>query len=110
MRLCIMEVEYERLRDMTTEILYKVASARAGGKSVIRFDIKNEDEQKGICVLNTLARILRGMKKRFAIQFFVTKEGFLRSSTEAQYILNVFPEVADALPADKNAKYIFVKI
>ncbi len=96
---------------MMTEIFFKVASARASGFSVVRFDIKKcDDEQAELRALKFLARILRGMKKRGAVQFFVMKDGFLRSSTEAQYILNVYPEVADAIPEDEGTKYIFVKI
>ncbi len=106
-----MKTEYTRLKDMTTEIFFKVASARASGFSVVRFDInKNEDEKTELRALNFLARILRGMKKRGAVQFFVMKEGFLHSTTEAQYILNVYPEVGEAIPEDKDLKYIFVKI
>ncbi len=106
-----MEIEYEKLRDMTTEVFYKIASARANNCSVVRLDISKKDsEQTSTRCLNFLARILRGMKKRSAIQFFVTKEGFARSSTEAQFILNVFPEVKDAIPDAESEQYIFVKI
>lgn len=110
MKLCIYEIEYERLRDMTTEVFFKVASARASGFSVIRFDIKNQNEAVKIKTVNFLTRILRGMKKRSAVQFFVTEEGFARSSTEAQYLLNVFPEVEAALDVPSEQKTVFVRI
>lgn len=110
MRLCILEIEYEHLRDMTTEVFFKVASARASGFSVIRFDITNPNETVKIKSVNFLTRILRGMKKRGAVQFFVTEDGFSRSSTEAQYLFNVFPEVEAALDVPPERKFVFVRI
>ena len=111
MRLCIIEIEYEKLKDMTTEVFFKIASARASGFSVARVDIKKKENDKlAPRKLNFLARILRGMKKRGAIQFFVMPEAFERSATEAQYLSNVFPEVVDAIPSGEDDKYIFVRI
>lgn len=111
MRLSNIEIEYDRLRDMTTEVFFKVASARASGISVVRFDIK-EKGNEGLenKALNFLMKILKGMRRRSAIQFFVTKDGFLKSSTEAQYVLNVFPEVGDDIPQDEGAKFVFVRL
>lgn len=109
MRLCTEIIEYKKLKDITTEVLFKVASARASNVSVIRFDIKKSDRESER-VYSFLSRVLRGMKKRGSIQFFVTKEGFSRSATEAQYILNVFPEVSESIPNDAECDFIFVRI
>ncbi|MBR2465665.1 MAG: hypothetical protein IKB38_01880 [Clostridia bacterium] len=110
MRLCSEIIEYEKLKDINTEVLFKVASARAAGISVVRFDIKSEDRQRAGRICGFLSRVLRSMKKRGAIQFFVTKDGLARSTTEAQYILNVFPEVAASIPTDDGCEFIFVRI
>ncbi len=110
MRLCTEVIEYEKLKDMTTEVLFKVANARAADMSVIRFDIKSAEQQKTGRICGFLSRILRSMKKRGAIQFFVTKDGLARSTTEAQYILNVFPEVSASIPTDADCEFVFVRI
>ncbi len=109
MRLTIKQLKYGKLKEMNTEVLFELASARAGGFSVVRLDVPPaEDDKIKERELSFLARILRAMKKRSAIQFFVTEEGLSRSTTEAKYLLNVFPEVEDAIPEGDG--YIFVKL
>lgn len=110
MSIYIKNIKYEKPIQMNTEVLFEIASARAGQFKVIRFDIDLDTENPARTQkrLNTLARILRGVKKRNAIQFFVTKEGFEKSTTESKYLLNVHSEVEDCIPTDRG--YIFVKI
>ena len=105
MKLCTVKLKYEKLRDMTTEVFFEVAGARACGYSVIRFDTP---EGAGERAVSTLARILRGMKRRGAVQFFVGKDGFEKQSTEARFLLNVCPECEEASGVACN--YLFVKI
>ena len=106
MNFCTEKIEYDKLKDVTTEILFKVASARAAGNNVIRFDI----DSKSAKPLNALVRVLRGMKKRGAIQLFITQDGFKSGSTEAQYILNVHPELSCELPTFDDGAFVVVKL
>lgn len=104
-------IKYEKLRDLTTEVLFHVADARVSGFPAIRFDVSLENGKYGAeRTVKYLARILRGMKKRGAIQFFVTEEGFSRSSTEAKYLLNVLPETEHDLPDAEKFSFVFVKL
>ena len=109
MRLITKQLNYSKLSEMKTEVLFEVASARAAGYAVVRFDVPRDDEPK--CIersLAFLARILRAMKKRGAIQFFVTEDGFMRSTTEARFLLNMYPEVEEATSGSEAS--IFVKL
>ena len=104
-------IKYEKLKDLTTEVLFHVADARASGFLALRFDISLAlGKDKAERTVKYIARILRGMKKRGAIQFFVTEEGFLRSSTEAKYLLNVMPQIEHDLPESKDYSFVFVKL
>ncbi len=86
-------LKYERLKDLTTEVLFHVASARARGFTIIKFDIPpKEDERLTERIIKFITRILRGMKKRADVQFFVTQDGYMHSTTEASLLLNIYPE------------------
>lgn len=103
MKLCIKKLKYSRLSDMRTEVLYETASARAAGYAVIRFDLPDEEKS-----LANLKRVLRSMKKRGAVDFFIEREGFSEISTEARFLTNVCPECESA--AKSEAEFVFVKI
>ena len=110
MSIYIKTIKYEKLSQMNREGLFEIATARAGGFKVARFDIDIDKEipERTQKLLKTLARILRGAKKRSAIQFFVTEDGFLNSTTESNYLLNVYPEIEEHIPTDRG--FIFVKL
>ena len=55
-------------------------------------------------------RVLKEMKSRGAVQFFATGESFEKSTTEAKFLVNKYPEISYDTPENPEAGYIFVKI
>ena len=50
------------------------------------------------------------MKARNAVQFFATKESFEKSTTEAKFLTNKYPEISYDSPENADVGYIYVKI
>ena len=109
MSLYIKQLKYTKPAQMNTEVLFEIAGARAEGCPLIRLDLPfSEEGEEAEKSLRTLVRILKGMKKRGAVQFFIGKDDVLRSTTEARYLMNVFPEAENEIPTESN--YVFVKL
>ena len=88
-----------------TEIMFSVASARAQGMEILKIDFSAND---GDGVASTVAKQLRALKKEGRIQLFVSTDAIHGSSTEAQYLVNKYPNIADILKEEEKA--IIVKI
>lgn len=110
MSIYVKKIKYEKLKHINTEVLFELATARAGKFNIVRFDVeKSGEEPKNTQkTLSNLERILKSAKKRSAIQFFVTEDGVKESTTEAKYLFNVYPEAEESIPTDVS--FIFVKL
>ena len=109
MSLYIKQLKYTKSAQMNTEVLFEIAGARADGCSVVRLDLPFSEE----CGVSekaslTLKRIIRSIKKRGTVQFFVSKDDILHSTTEARYLMNVFPEVENNIPS--SGFFVFIKL
>lgn len=80
---------------LTTEILFFIASAKSNKNEIIRLNIKkiltDEREKKRIEAIN---RILRSLKRRKVIQFFVISSEITEHTTETEYLKNKYPDIA----------------
>lgn len=79
---------------MENEILFAVASARAQGKPFLKLEF---DVRQGEKAEQCAAKILRALKKRGRIEFFVAAKELGGASTEAQYIRNKYPTISELL-------------
>ena len=87
---------------LETEIMFSVASARAQGIDFLKIDTKAGG------VKNAAEKLLRQLKKQGRIQLFVDAGELRGSSTEAQYLINKYPDALDVFENGEEA--IIVKI
>ncbi len=101
-------------RDLTTETMFELASARAENIELVRFNMALLPEDTGNLVkknLNAVLKTLKNMKATGQIQFFATQESFKSSSTEAVFLLNKYPDIFENTKDEKDSNtYIYVKI
>ncbi len=96
MEYSIFDLKYDKSSEITTEIMFNVASARAAGAKLIRFNISfNEDPAVTEKRIKHTFKTLRNMKKAGKLECFVTKEDLKGSSTEAAYMYNRFGKHID---------------
>jgi hypothetical protein len=90
---------------LETEIMFSVASARAQKIEFLKIDIGREKEGGARAAVLKLLRLL---KKQGRIQLFVDVRDLRGTSTEAQYLINKYPDALEVFGADEAA--IIVKI
>ena len=88
-----------------TEILYSIASARASGADFVGLNIKAENAEK---IKSTATKVLRAAKKQEKIQLFASSLDLTTTTTEAQYLNNKYPDLANS--CIDGVETIFVKI
>lgn len=99
--------------EISTEIMYEVASARAERKELLRINILNEETDNVIPKkrLSSLLRTLKTMKADGRIQFFATKDSFDVLGTEAVFLQNKYPELFASLPqSGKEELFVYIKL
>ena len=95
---------------LKTEIFFSVASERASGVEVVRFNITPKDEDFTARAFTHSVRILKGMKENRAVQFLATPQSFENSEREASFLINKYPELFSDFTANSDVPYIYVKI
>ena len=104
------DVEYMKPDKLVTELRFDVATARAAGFRLVRLTLSPSDASVRSRFLTTVARRLSSMKKEGVIQFFATQKSFEERATEATYLLNKYPELADdpSLFKDSEERVVFI--
>ena len=104
------DVEYMKPDKLVIELRFDIATARASGARLVRLSLSPSDSSARGRLLTTVARKLAAMKKEGAIQFFATQRSFAEKTTEATYLLNKYPELADdpSLSEDSRECTVFV--
>lgn len=97
----IIELTGERQTELDTEIRFHIATERAGGEELIRFDIADEVS------LRLAIKLLRRMKSDGAVQVIAARDSFISEDTEASYIINKYGKATELLP---DCEFVFVKI
>lgn len=95
-------------KDFDTEIRFDIASARYDGCDLVMLSFINDDsEEENTRLLSCITRVLSSLKKAGNIKFFVKPSQMLERTTEAEYIVNKFPELTNV-----RAEYtdIYVKL
>ena len=114
--MCFKEIN---LRSVTpdgavTEIMYEIATCRADGVELIRFNISlsnSFDNMEVRKILPNVIRTLKNMKQKRSIQFIATPESFENKSTESRFLSNKYPHLFESIPVVKeDESFIFVKL
>lgn len=90
---------------LETEIMFSVASARAQEIEFLKIDFSADNGEQ---IKAAALKQLRALKKQGRIQLFVVAEDIHGSSTEAQYLVNKYPNISDTLK--DGERVIIVKI
>lgn len=79
---------------ISTEIMYEIASARADNAELVRINILCDDSTaiEKIKLFSWVLKILKQMKSNSKIQFFATEDSFKLSKTEAIFLQNKYPD------------------
>lgn len=107
----IIQLNSRLYASIRTEIMYEIASAHVAGIELLRINIK-KDEQ-GVLhkrAMTSLIRCLKSMKSAGTIQFFATAESFEQGSTEAQFLINKYPETFTTLPKESETEcFVYIR-
>ncbi len=95
-----------------TEIIFELASARADGVELLRFDVaKLEDDKAYNKLMRSIKKILRVLKERSMVQFFAMPDNFINSGTESKFLINKYPDVFEEMLTDgDDGMYFYLKI
>lgn len=103
----------ENPEQISTEVMYEVAAARADRAELLRINILNEEANDLFPKkrLSVLIRILKIMKGDGRIQFFATQDSFNSLGTEAVFLQNKYPERFDVLPHNNcEEDFVYIKL
>lgn len=112
MKICDYRLNGINQNEISTEIKFILASARFDGAELLRFVYEtNETDREARRLHNIVIRVLRSLRARKSIQFFVFPEDFTEETTEAAFLLNKYPDHFSAPPSVKdNEGEFYVKI
>ncbi len=86
-----------------TEIMYEVAAAHIAGVELLKVNISKGDcDTQYKKTFSALIRILKLMKADGTIQFFATPALLESQSTEAEFLLNKYPEHFEPMPKESD--------
>ena len=110
MQCSVIQLTSESRDKLKTEILFSVASERASGVPVVRFNIENPDERVALRMFTAATRILKQMKEKGSVQFFAIPKSFAEGEREASYLINKFPELFSDFALREGELFIYVRI
>ncbi len=93
-------------KELNARLLFDIATARNSGYPLAKFILSKDEAEKN---QKALINVLRAIKKKGRITFFVSSLDFSHGSTETEYLFNKFPELVKEQKDDKIIEY-FVKI
>ena len=92
-------------KDAETETIFIIAVARADGASCVKFLFSEESER----VEPAVRKALRSLKRRGSIQMLAGREDFEGRTTEAEFLLNKFPEIENETGNDSPV-FLYAKL
>ena len=112
MKYKVIELAVMKPDGVAPEIMFNVASERVASVELICFNLPITDDDTVKKRLTSAAiRTFKEMKGRGAIQLYATRTSFIEQTTEAQYLINKFPELFEELDYDTmDNRSIYVKI
>lgn len=104
------ELKERNYTALLTEILFCVATERAVGAELVRFDIKKSNEKGDDKAYPAAKRIMKYARKRGIIQIFVTDESYPDNTTESLYMQNLYGDFIEGERRPAGYDFIYVKI
>ena len=95
---------------VVTEIMYEIATARADMVDLIRINSvchMAEEAFDSKKVFSSIIKLLKTMKQNGSIHFFATLDSFNRSTTEAVFLQNKYPELFSVQP---SGEFVYIKL
>ena len=98
----------DRADSLKTELLFRIATARAENADLIRLDISGSEDDRDQ-IFFRVKKILKAEKTAGTVKTYAFPADFEKNTTEADYLLNLYPEIKETV--DKpEFPYIFIKI
>lgn len=88
-------LEHMDLEYLMTELRFNIAAARAEKTELLMLELITEEERSRRRRYTSVLFRLRQLKREGVIQFFATEDDFADNTTEADYLLNKYPELAE---------------
>lgn len=108
MNIVTSELTGKTSRLLTTEIMFFIVSARSMNKELLKLKIKKEEnESVSEKEIAAISKILKSVKRKNLIQFFVASTDFGAQSTEIEYLMNKYPTL---VKEQVDEVYFIVKI
>ncbi len=95
--------------EVLTEIMFEIASARAEGAELLRFELNLVNDNLAT-TKQFIIKKLKDMKQKSRIQFFAAADSFKNGSTEAVFLLNKYPAHFEKNSPGESENYIYVKL
>ena len=99
----IEDMNYESLH---TEILFRIAEAKARSCRLISFNMPVDKDR----LLADACRVLKEAKKKGKVQLFAIPSDFERQTTEAKYLINKYPDILNDAPEEEGRIFVHVNI
>lgn len=85
-----MDLEY-----LMTELRFNIAAARAEKMELVLFELATDDDRSRRRRYTSILFRLRQLKREGTISFFAAESDFADGTTEADYLLNKYTEIAE---------------
>lgn len=93
MKICEYALLGANQNEISTELKFHLASSRFDGAQLMKFVYStNDTDREATKMRNIVIKVLRSLRAKKIIQFFVMPESFDEGSTEAAFLLNKFPD------------------
>jgi len=99
----VSDMNYELLH---TEILFRIAEAKAKSIQLIEFELLSDKPK----FISDIIRVLKAAKKKNKIQLYASIDDFVLQTTEAKYLLNKYPNILNDMPENKMLIFVMVNI
>lgn len=86
----LFDLENIENRELMSKLVFDIATARQLGFALVKFRFLSSKGESFTRMLNTK---LRELKKRGKIDIFIFSKDLFSQKTEAEYLLNKFPEL-----------------
>lgn len=98
MKIYFCDLQSEAVDQMSTELRYVIATARAAGDELIAINRKDQRTAKGDLALR---KLLNSLKREGKIDFYADRESFENNSREASYLMNKFLDIAQLIESER---------
>ena len=105
-------LEHMDLEYLMTELRFNIAAARAEKMELILFELATEDDRSRRRRYTSVLFRLRQLKREGSISFFAAESDFVDGTTEADYLLNKYPETAELadIAGERTHRIIVVRV